>query len=274
METTSITTVVETDSLTNLPEFNGDIEGTEETSPDITVEEAKGTLEMSSDEITKIKEKVLWYQDDIDKSYIEIGKLLLEAKCKLKPGHWLPWLREVGKEMDITVRTAQRYMQVAKRFANTTPVSHLEFSKALLLAKLDDGDFHEFIEWLHKEAGSGLYVENLSKRKLQRALITFKKKINGEGNSKKKDSSLKKDTSKNKGGDNKRIEEDVEDSSDFYIAKDNASDCFDIMCDHIKKQSNDPQNQDVLIHDYKHILDEALDALIEIIPEGKSIADY
>jgi hypothetical protein len=64
------------------------------------------------------------------------GDLLVQAKARLPHGAWLPWL--VG-HCDIAARTAQLYMQLAKRwseiqeFLNTQPDTHLDLNAARLI---------------------------------------------------------------------------------------------------------------------------------------------
>jgi hypothetical protein len=61
------------------------------------------------------------------------GDILLEAKLRLKHGQWLPWL----ETCDISERTAQRYMRLARNRpeieSNPTPVSGLGIKGALTL---------------------------------------------------------------------------------------------------------------------------------------------
>jgi hypothetical protein len=57
------------------------------------------------------------------------GKLLIEAKAALPHGKWLPWLREI----DISPRTAQRYMQLAQVPADKyDTVAHFGIKRALV----------------------------------------------------------------------------------------------------------------------------------------------
>jgi hypothetical protein len=59
---------------------------------------------------------------------IEAGQLLLEARESVPHGGWLPWVRGLG----ITVRTAQRYMQLARLpDAKSATVAHLGIKAAL-----------------------------------------------------------------------------------------------------------------------------------------------
>ncbi|MFQ5888814.1 MAG: DUF3102 domain-containing protein [Gemmatimonadota bacterium] len=61
------------------------------------------------------------------------GELLIEAKGRLDHGEWLPWLES---RCDISVRTAQAYMRIARRWdelANTQRAAHLTVRDALRL---------------------------------------------------------------------------------------------------------------------------------------------
>jgi hypothetical protein len=51
--------------------------------------------------------------------------LLIEAKAEVPHGQWLPWL----KQIDVPIRTAQRYMQLSRVECDT--VSHLGIKAAL-----------------------------------------------------------------------------------------------------------------------------------------------
>jgi hypothetical protein len=65
---------------------------------------------------------------------IACGRLLIEAKEQLKHGTWLPWLKD---KCDVSVRTAQAYMRVARNFGDlgddTTPeqIADMSFRGAL-----------------------------------------------------------------------------------------------------------------------------------------------
>jgi Protein of unknown function (DUF3102) len=65
----------------------------------------------------------------------DAGNLLIEAKRQLNEhGQWLPWLRD---HVEISERTAQRYMRLARHQsaieANPTPLSDLGINGALAL---------------------------------------------------------------------------------------------------------------------------------------------
>ena len=59
---------------------------------------------------------------------IEAGRLLIEARAAIPHGGWLAWVRDLG----MTVRTAQRYMQLARLPADKSDtVAHLGIRAAL-----------------------------------------------------------------------------------------------------------------------------------------------
>ena len=66
---------------------------------------------------------------------INAGRLLLEAKPRIGPGRWLPWLKEHCR---VSARTAQVYMQLAKLAPDAQRVADLPLRRAALqLQRLD-----------------------------------------------------------------------------------------------------------------------------------------
>src|SRR4029079_8036463 len=64
---------------------------------------------------------------------IDCGKLLIEAKAKLKHGDWLPWLEE---HTSVSTRQAQKYMRLAEHKGELlagkyAPGSHLPLNEAI-----------------------------------------------------------------------------------------------------------------------------------------------
>lgn len=66
------------------------------------------------DEITK---EIIRLKNQTSRNILEIGNLLIAAKSELDHGEWLQWLQH---EVDFTDRTAQRFMQVAREFSNSS----------------------------------------------------------------------------------------------------------------------------------------------------------
>jgi len=66
---------------------------------------------------------------------IAAGKLLIEAKDQLKHGQWLPWLEN---HCQVSARTAQTYMQLARLAPDAQRVADLPLRRAALrLQQLD-----------------------------------------------------------------------------------------------------------------------------------------
>lgn len=69
--------------------------------------------------ITAITDEIIFYKNVGGQAVIEIGKRLIEAKAQLKHGEWLPWLSE---KVEFSETSAQRFMQLAREYGNTSLV--------------------------------------------------------------------------------------------------------------------------------------------------------
>lgn len=74
---------------------------------------------------------------------LTIGRCLIEAKEKLPHGEWLPWLNE---QVDLSERTAQKFMKLAREWSNPNTLADLGASKALMLLAVPEGDREQFIQ--------------------------------------------------------------------------------------------------------------------------------
>ena len=127
-----------------------------------TQEQATIVLPHRVEEITK---EILQQKDQIVCSFIQIGKLLDEAKGRLKKdGQWLKWL---DTSVDISVRTAQRCIQLARAFPDATSVTHLGMTKALALLALPEAQRDSFIAAPHEINGSQKQITDMSVRELK-----------------------------------------------------------------------------------------------------------
>lgn len=116
-------------------------------------------------DLDTIKKDIDQYQENYAQSFLEIGKLLIEAKSAFgKHGDWLSWLKV---NVDMSVSKAQRLMRVAEKFANTAPVPFLDYTKAYILSALPVCEMDKFMDNLHKIDGEMKYVKNMSKRELE-----------------------------------------------------------------------------------------------------------
>jgi hypothetical protein len=83
---------------------------------------------------------------------IAAGELLLEAKAQLKHGEWLPWLRD---HVEISERTAQLYMRLAKNRAeieSATAVADLTLNEATAMLVLSS-DIKPLLDFVGRADG-------------------------------------------------------------------------------------------------------------------------
>ena len=124
------------------------------------------TTSCNLDEIAfKIQES----KQHIELSFLEIGRLLNEAKFQLNQhGAWLDWLRS---NVQITSAYAQRLMQLAREYqSNTYPVTHLGVKKAHALLALPPEDREAFLEESHTVYGSVKTADKMSAKELKEAI--------------------------------------------------------------------------------------------------------
>ena len=74
---------------------------------------------------------------------LTIGRCLIEAKDMLRHGDWLPWLNE---QVELSERTAQKFMKLAREWSNPNTLADLGASKALMLLALPEGERDAFLE--------------------------------------------------------------------------------------------------------------------------------
>lgn len=74
---------------------------------------------------------------------LTIGRCLTEAKDMLRHGEWLPWLNE---QVELSERTAQKFMKLAREWSNPNTLADLGASKALMLLALPEGERDAFLE--------------------------------------------------------------------------------------------------------------------------------
>ena len=74
---------------------------------------------------------------------LTIGRCLTEAKQSLPHGEWLPWLNE---RVELSERTAQKFMKLAREWSNPNTLADLGASKALMLLALPDSERERFAE--------------------------------------------------------------------------------------------------------------------------------
>ena len=114
-----------------------------------------------------IESEILIYKQQAGRSIIEIGKRLNEAKAQLNHGEWLPWLRE---KVDISERSAQDFMRLAKEYSKSAEIADLGASKALALLALPVSERSDFMAEKHDVNGVEKSVADMTTKELKRAI--------------------------------------------------------------------------------------------------------
>ena len=118
-------------------------------------------------DIEVITGEILDAKQRAGEAILSIGNNLIEAKAMLSHGEWVPWLSE---RVYFSETTAQRYMQLARRFSNPATLRDLGYSKALALLALPEKTMDEFIETPHVVGGEEKPVSDMSVRELKAAI--------------------------------------------------------------------------------------------------------
>lgn len=109
-----------------------------------------------------IESEINIYKQQTAIGMIEIGKRLIEAKEMVTHGEWGKWLDKI----EFSQRTANRFMQVAYEFSNSSALTNLGQTKIFLLLDLPTNERDEFIE--------NNDIENMTTRELQTAIKAMK----------------------------------------------------------------------------------------------------
>lgn len=117
--------------------------------------------------IEVITQEINFYKQTAGAAVLEIGKRLNEAKAQLDHGEWGEWLE---KKVEFSEASAQRFMRLAKEYTNSSPVTALGASKALILLALPEDERESFMEQTHNINGEEKTALEMSKRELEKAV--------------------------------------------------------------------------------------------------------
>ena len=118
-------------------------------------------------QLNTFKQEIEKLQERYEQSYLEIGRLLIQARDVYKGhGDWIKWLKE---NVPFSVRHAQRLIRVAEMFDDTTLVSQLGLtsSKAYILTRIGKNDIAHFLHTFFPVGDRPKMVQNMTKRELE-----------------------------------------------------------------------------------------------------------
>ena len=100
--------------------------------------------------IGDITSEILRLKQDAGNAILGIGQRLIEAKAMLPHGEWLPWLRD---RVDLSERSAQNFMRLAREYSKSAEIADLGASKALALLALPESERANFVSEPHTVDG-------------------------------------------------------------------------------------------------------------------------
>ena len=107
-------------------------------------EEAEYAARMSLPQtIETITVEILDLKREAGEAILDIGARLIKAKGMLPHGEWLPWLNE---RVELSERTAQKFMKLAREWSNPNTLADLGASKALMLLAVPAEERDSFVE--------------------------------------------------------------------------------------------------------------------------------
>ena len=98
---------------------------------------------------------------------IGLGKCLMEAKELLAHGEWLSWLSE---NLNLSERSAQRLMMIARNCSNPTALSDLGKTKVLAILTLPPAEQTLFLNGDYVPEGADKSVSDMTTRELQQVI--------------------------------------------------------------------------------------------------------
>lgn len=93
--------------------------------------------------LDQITAEILVYKQQTAQNIIEIGRRLIRAKEILPHGAWGNWLRE---RVEFSHPTANRFMQVAREFGNSSALKNLNPTKIYALLEVPAEEREQFIQ--------------------------------------------------------------------------------------------------------------------------------
>lgn len=236
----------------------------------------QGNEEVNETTVETLTNKILSLKEKTEHNFIEMGRLLIKVKEILGHGKFLTWLKN---NIEMSTRTAHRFMSVAKANEKSSSVANLGYSKACVVLsllpsgkKIDEEEKYKEIEKFMAdphifEDNTSKTVIEMSKRELQKAVDEYKhRRTVKDAPNKPKSSSTETTTNTNT---STETNENVEET--FSKVLSSATSCVDkmvIILDTLKNDS--PDMYQVLFDKVTSFLQ---DSLSTVDPNGKNADD-
>ena len=115
----------------------------------------------------EITAEAIRHQTEGADAVIGLGKCLMEAKELLAHGEWLSWLSE---NLNLSERSAQRLMMIARNCSNPTALSDLGKTKVLAILTLPPAEQTLFLNGDYVPEGADKSVSDMTTRELQQVI--------------------------------------------------------------------------------------------------------
>jgi hypothetical protein len=127
-------------------------------------------------DLDTITAEILYHKQQAETSFLEMGRLLIEAKDKVKRAglKWLPWLQD---NFEMTPRTAQKLMELSREFGKAKSISHLGYTKASMLVALPPPKREDFMSNFYDfSTGESKSPEDMTAKQFGSAVQEYKKR--------------------------------------------------------------------------------------------------
>lgn len=135
------------------------------------LETSESVAEQSERSPEEIAREINWHLMRTAENFIEIGKLLLEAKTKVSHGEWGNWLKE---NISFSHQTANKFMQVAQRFSNYASTRNFNSAQMFELLPLPKKHTEDFFA---EKDNAGVALEKLTEKELRQEVKAWKEKF-------------------------------------------------------------------------------------------------
>lgn len=128
-------------------------------------------------ELETITAEILKLKINMVENSILLGTKLRQVKKNLKHGQWIPYLEE---KVEVSVRTAQKFIKIATEFENTKLYSCLGTEKLYILLSLPKNEREKFIlsnkieTWTNRQLIKKIKEVNYTKKAQKKAAQKFK----------------------------------------------------------------------------------------------------